>query len=124
MTEKEKDGVKIEFLSKSTLQDMTFDEKLDMIMDEVQEGNIIVMEEALNPEEKKKLIQTSMETADEDFPGIEFSGFDPETGWVQRILKAVTGNDPRDGLLIVGSSRVMEKMEEGRDEISLMAKLE
>lgn len=121
---KNEDGVKIEFLSKITLRDMDFDDKLEMIMEEVQEGNIIVMEEALSPDEKKDLIQASVERADEDFPGVEFSGFDPQGGWFERIVQTITGSNPREGLLIVGSSRVMKKVEEGKDAISLMAKIE
>lgn len=120
----EKDGVKIEFLSKVSLQDKNFEEKLDLIMDNVRDENILVLEEALSPEEKAQLIEKSMEETDEDFPGIEFSGFDSPNTWIEKILSMVTGRKEKEGLLIVGSSHVMEKMEEDRDAISLMAKLE
>lgn len=119
-----KNGVKIEFLSKMSLQDKTFDDKLDMIMNTVKDENILVLEEALNPEEKAELIEKSMEETGEDFPGVEFSGFDSRDGWMERILSALTGSPNKDGLLIVGSAHVMEKIEEDKDAISLMAKLE
>lgn len=118
------DGVKIEFLSKISLQDKSFSEKLDLIMDNVKDENILVLEEALSPEEKAQLIEKSMEETDEDFPGIEFSGFDSNAGWVEKILSAFTGKQKKEGLLIVGSAKVMEKIEEEKDAISLMAKLE
>lgn len=123
MAKKGKDGVKIEFLSRVSLQNKTFDEKLDLIMDNVKDENILVLEEALSPEEKAELIEKSMEESNEDFPGIEFSGFDSQDGWVEKILGMVTGQKNKEGLLIVGSAQVMEKIEENKDAISLMAKL-
>lgn len=119
-----KDGVKIEFLSRLNLQEKNFEDKLELIMDTVKEENILVLEEALSAEEKTQLIERAMEESDEDFPGVEFSGFDGETGLVEKILGMITGKERREGLLIVGSPRVMEKIQEDKDAISLMAKLE
>lgn len=124
MAKKSKDGVKIEFLSRMNLQDKNFDEKLELIMDSVKDENILVLEEALSPEEKAELIEESMEEADDDFPGIEFSGFDAQEGLIEKLLTRITGKQKKEGLLIVGSPRVMKKMEEDKDAISLMAKLE
>ncbi len=121
---KNKDGVKIEFLSKLRLQEKAFEDKLDMIMDGVKDENILVLEEALTPQEKTQLIEKSMEECDEDFPGIEFSGFDARENWIEKILGTITGKPQKNGLLIVGSSDVMEKVEEDKDAISMIAKLE
>lgn len=117
-------GITIEFLSKKNLQDKGFDEKLEMIMDRVTDDQILVLEEALTPDEKKELIEKSMESVDEDFPGIEFSGFDPEMPWYQKFINSFLGREPKEGLLIVGSSNVLEKIDEERDSISLFAKLD
>ncbi len=121
---KKKDGVKIEFLSKLRLQEKAFAEKLDMIMDGVKEENILVLEEALSPKEKAQLIEKSMEECDEEFPGIEFSGFDSHDNWLEKIIGRITGKPNKNGLLIVGSSDIMEKVEEDKDAISMIAKLE
>lgn len=120
----EKDGVKIEFLSKMNLQDKSFEEKLDLIMDNVRDENILVLEEALSPKEKAQLIEKSMEETDENFPGVEFSGFNSPNSWIEKILRRITGVEEKEGLLIVGSPHVMEKVDEDKDAISLMAKLE
>ncbi len=124
MAKKTKDGIKIEFLSKMKLQEKAFEEKLDLIMNSVQDENILVLEEALNAEEKAQLIEKSMEECDEEFPGIEFSGFNSEANLLERIIGNITGNPKKNGLLIVGSSDVMEKVEEDKDAISMIAKLE
>ncbi|MFB6076485.1 MAG: DUF2073 domain-containing protein [Candidatus Aenigmatarchaeota archaeon] len=120
----ERKGITIEFLSKKNLQEKDFDEKLDMIMEKVREEQILVLEEALTPKEKSKLIEKSMENVDDDFPGIEFSGFDPEMPWYQKFINRFIGKEPKEGLLIVGSSNILEKVDEERDSISLFAKLD
>lgn len=117
-------GIRIEFLSRNVLRDKNFEDKLDMIMDKVRDQNILVLEEALSPEEKTQLIERSMNEVDDDFPGIEFSGFDPEEGFIDRMFRRIIGQSQNDGLLIVGSSRIMSKVKEEKDAISLLAKLD
>lgn len=125
MTNKnKKKGVTIEFLSKKNLEEKAFEEKLDMIMEKVKNDQILVLEEALTPEEKKKLIEKSMSEIGDNFPGIEFSGFDPEIPWYERFVKMFTGKEIKEGLLIVGSSNILEKIDEEKDSISLFAKFE
>lgn len=119
-----KNGVKIEFLSQSSLKNKSFEDKLDLIMNNVKNQNILVLEEALSPQEKASLIEKSMEECSDDFPGVEFSGFDSEKNWVERIMSMITGKEKKDGLLIVGSASIMEKIQEDKDAISLMAKLD
>ncbi len=123
-SKKKKSGVKIEFISRVKLHEKEFEEKLELIMNGVKDENILVLEEALNAQEKAKLIEKSMEECDEDFPGIEFSGFDSRGNWIEKILYQITGRERKDGLLIVGSSDIMEKVEEDKDAISMIAKLE
>lgn len=117
------EGITIEFMSRGSLEDYNFQSKLDLIMEKVKNDEILVLEEALTPEEKRKLIEQSMEEIEEDFPGIEFSGFDPEKKWYDKILNFLKQEERRDGLLVVGSSKVLEKIKEERGNISLLAKL-
>ncbi|KXA94065.1 hypothetical protein AKJ65_05530 [candidate division MSBL1 archaeon SCGC-AAA259E19] len=124
MGEDEKKGVRIEFLSKRTLAESNFEEKLDLIIENVKKENILVLEESLKPVEKKELIKRTMEEAGEDFPGIEFSGFDSDVSVLDRIVNTLLGKEGREGLLVVGPSPIMEKIKEERDSISLLAKLE
>ena len=119
-----KKGVKIEFLSRSILEGKSFDENLDFIMEKVKSDVILVLEEGLTPEEKKKLIERSVSEIDDNFPGIEFSGFNSNPGIFEKILSVLTGHERKEGLVIVGSSKIMEKVGEEKDMISLLAKLE
>lgn len=124
MGEDEKKGVRIEFLSTRILSEKDFEEKLDLIIENVKKENILVLEESLRPDEKKELIKRTMEEAGEDFPGIEFSSFDPDASALDRVISALFGKEERKGLSVVGPSPIMEKIKEERDSISLLAKLE
>jgi len=119
------DGIPIEFISQDKLEGMGFDEKLSMILDEVKGDKIIVLEEALTPEEKRQLIQGVLEEVDEDFPGIEFSGLEGREDAFDRLLNNVygmIGRKRKRGLTIVGNSNIMEEVETERDSVSLLAK--
>ncbi|MFB6245011.1 MAG: DUF2073 domain-containing protein [Candidatus Nanohaloarchaea archaeon] len=122
------DGVTIEFLSKEGLSEDEFDDKLDLILDKVKDNAVLVLEEAWTPEEKRRLIENSMEEVDEDFPGVEFMGFEADSSRLQKaksmFYDKVLNEKYRKGLTIVGNSRVMEKIKEEKDSVSFLAKLE
>ncbi len=123
------DGVTIEFLSKEHLSsEETFEDKLEFVLDKVKDNAVLVLEEAWTPDEKRKLIETSVEEADEDFPGVEFMGFDGENSRFAKakslLYEKVLNEQYRRGLTIVGNSRVMEKIKEEPDTVSFLAKLE
>lgn len=123
------DGVTIEFLSRERLTDEeNFADKLDFILDKVKKNAVLVLEEAWLPEEKRELIQKSVEEADEDFPGVEFMGFDAEESRIDKMKSMFydrfLNEQYRRGLTIVGNSRVMEKIKEEPDTVSFLAKME
>ncbi len=121
------DGVTIEFLSKEKL-DTEFDDKLNLVLEKVKNDAVLVLEESWTPDEKRELIKTSMEEIDDDFPGVEFMGFDSAASKMdkakQLIYSKVLQDDYRRGITIVGNSRVMEKIKEERDTVSFLAKME
>src|SRR3989344_5986893 len=116
-------GIAIEFLSRERLSRKTFNEKLKLIFDKVKSNTIVVLEESLTPEEKKRLIARSVEEAKDGFPGIEFVGFDARSNVIDDLLARVLGREKREGLVGVGSSDVIEQVREERDAISLLAKM-
>ncbi len=121
-------GVRIEFISKDKLKNKDFDEKLNIILNKVKGNVILVLEEALTPEEKKELITRSVENITEEFPGIEFSGLEDQSYFFERLLnslsKKILGKERRRGITIVGNSNVMEKLNEEKDSVSLLAKFD
>lgn len=72
MTDNGSDGVKINLVSKGKLDDMSLQEKVRFILDEVKQDVILVLEEGLDPNEEAKLIESTMVEIDPDtFTGIE-----------------------------------------------------
>ncbi|WP_414837444.1 DUF2073 domain-containing protein [Candidatus Nanosalina sp. VS9-1] len=122
------DGVTIEFLSKGKLQDKSFDEKVETVIERVKENAVLVLEEGWSHEEERRLIQSAMDEIDEDFPGIEFLGLTDRDSRLNRAKKMfyekVLNERYREGITIVGNSRVMEKVKKERDAVSFLAKLE
>jgi len=53
-------GVQIDLISAERLDKLTVMEKIHLILDEVMEGNIVVLEKGLAPEEQSKLIEVTM----------------------------------------------------------------
>ena len=124
----EEEGVTIEFLAKDKLSGDSFEEKLDSVLEKVKDNYVLVLEEGWTPEEKSSLIQASMEEIDDDFPGVEFLGLESGNSRFDKakelFYNRVLDKEYREGLTIVGNSRVMEKVKEERDTVSFLAKLE
>ena len=122
------DGVTIEFLSRTKLQEKTFDEKVDAVINRVKDNAVLVLEEGWSHEEERRLIQNAMDEIDEDFPGIEFLGLNDGESRFKRAKKMfyekVLNEKYRGGITIVGNSRVMEKVKKERDAVSFLARLE
>ncbi len=117
-------GVPIEFLGKNSFENRSFHENLEIIIEEVKKGKILIMDNSLNPQKKKKLIEKSMESIDDDFSGIEFTSL--ETGdFIDKALNKIymlLGKDRRRGLTIVGNSKAMRKVKEDKESVSFVAK--
>lgn len=120
----ENGGVEIQFLSTDKLKTQSFDEKVETILDAVQDGKILVLEQGMTPDEKITLMQRAMEIADDDFPGIEFSAID-HNDFADKVLNRVYnvfGRERRKGLTIVGNADVMETVDENPDMASIIAR--
>jgi hypothetical protein len=125
---KEEEGVTIEFLSRDKLATEDFEEKLELVLEKVRDNSVLVLEESWTPEEKRELIQNSMQEVDDDFPGVEFMGLNSAENRFDQLrnmfYEKILDQKYRKGLTIVGNSRVMEKIKEERDTVSFLAKLE
>ncbi|NLA39384.1 MAG: DUF2073 domain-containing protein, partial [Methanomicrobiales archaeon] len=53
-------GVQIDLISAERLERLTAMEKIRLILDDVMEGNIVVLEKGLAPDEQSKLIEITM----------------------------------------------------------------
>ncbi len=69
-------GVQIDLISADRLERMTKMEKIRLIIDDVMEGNIVVLEKGLTPDEQSGLIELTMQKITPDgFSGIEMETY-------------------------------------------------
>ena len=74
------DGVQIDMISAQRMEGLTSMEKIRMILDGVREGNIVILEEGLTPDEESRLIEVTMtEISPDEFNGIEIESY-PQSG--------------------------------------------
>ncbi|PKK86329.1 MAG: DUF2073 domain-containing protein [Thermoplasmata archaeon HGW-Thermoplasmata-1] len=99
-------GTVINLVSKQKMEGMSEGEKIRFILDEVECGKILILEEGLTPQEQTKLIETTMSEIDTDtFIGIEMESYVQETErWWQKLLKL--SNRPR--MTVIGPAQKLK----------------
>lgn len=115
--------IRLDFIPSEILLKKTSNEKLEMILAKVKKNIIIVLEEALTPQEEASLIQQAMEEIDsKDFFGIEFYRMGhTEIGFLEKLSNFITKR--RSGLTIVGPTRMVEAIKKEPDHISVFARV-
>ena len=74
------EGVQIDMISAQRMEGLTSMEKIRMILDGVRDGNIVILEEGLSPDEESRLIEVTMtEISPDEFNGIEIESY-PQSG--------------------------------------------
>jgi len=102
--------VKMDLISEDRISSMGSMEKLRFVLDGVKSGNIVVLEGGLTSEEQMKLIELTMTEVDEDFPGIEMTGYPSKKGFLNMRRKA--------RLTVIGPAKKMRTMKKEKDLIS------
>lgn len=112
-------GVQIDLISADRLEGLTMMEKIRLILDEVMEGNIVVLEKGLGPEEQSKLIEVTMsEITPDGFSGIEMETYpakDQRLGFLGRLF----GKKPSGSrLTVIGPADQLKMIKKEKDLIS------
>jgi hypothetical protein len=117
------DGVQIDLISGERMEGMTGMEKIRMILDGVREGNIVILEQGLTPDEESKLIEVTMTEitpADpEDFNGIEIETYprgETDAGLFSRLM----GKDESSKLTVIGPANQIETLHKDETLISAL----
>ncbi len=114
-------GVQIDLISEDRLSRMTSMEKIRLILDGVKEGNIVVLERGLAPEEATKLIElTMMEIRPDGFTGIEMETYpeqESESG-LSSLFSRILGRRNRGRLTVIGPANQLRTIRKEKDLIS------
>lgn len=115
--------IRLDFVPTEMLARKASDEKLTMILSKVKENIIVVLEEALTPQEEAILIERAMSQIDsKDFFGIEFYRMGhKERGLLDKLSNLLSKR--KSGITIVGPTRMVEAIKKEPDHISVFAKV-
>ncbi|HDS59790.1 MAG TPA: DUF2073 domain-containing protein [Thermoplasmatales archaeon] len=112
--------VKVNLVSSQKLESMSAEEKISYILREVKQGEVLVLERGLTPQEQSQLIERTMESIDTDgkkhkFIGIEMEGYrdDGRPTWLQKVLGVI--RPPR--MTVIGPADKLKTIHKDNDVI-------
>lgn len=119
MSEDTSGGVRIHLVSGGQTADMTTQEKIRYILDEVREGKILVLEEGLGPREETQLIEHTMVEIDPDtFIGIEMESYPAEDD--RSLLERLLQRETPTSMTVVGPADKLETVHKDGTTIQAM----
>jgi hypothetical protein len=115
------DGVQIDLISGERMSNMASMEKIRMILDGVHEGNIVVLEEGLTPEEESRLIEVTMtEISPDEFNGIEIETYPRSRTDNSSLLGRLMGQEQTAKLTVIGPANQIETLHKDENLISAL----
>jgi hypothetical protein len=115
------DGVQIDLVSRERMQGMASMEKIRMILDGVRDGNIVILETGLTPDEESKLIEVTMsEISPDDFSGIEIESYPRSETADSSFLDRLMGRQQTSKLTVIGPANQIETLHKDRNLISAL----
>jgi len=115
------DGVRIDMISGARMEGLTGMEKIRLILDGVRDGNIVILEEGLSPDEESKLIEVTMtEISPDDFTGIEIETYPKPDANSQSFLDKLMGRESAQKLTVIGPANRIETLHKDENLISTL----
>ncbi len=112
-------GVQIDLISADRLEGLTMMEKIRLILDEVMDGNIVVLEKGLAPDEQSKLIEVTMrEITPDGFSGIEMETYPAKDEGGLGFLSRLFGKKNTSRLTVIGPADQLKTLKKDKDLIS------
>jgi hypothetical protein len=104
-------GVQIDLISGERMEDMASMEKIRQILDGVREGNIVILEEGLSPQEESQLIEVTMtEISPDGFDGIEIESYPRAETSESSFLGRLMGSESTNALTVIGPANQIETL--------------
>jgi hypothetical protein len=119
--EPDDEGVQIDLVSAERMDGLTSMEKIRLILDGVREGNIVILEQGLSPDEESKLIEVTMsEINPDEFDGIEIETY-PQSGSGDRgLFDRLMGRSTDQKLTVIGPANRIETLHKDETLISAL----
>jgi hypothetical protein len=108
---KQPDGVQIDLISGERMEGLASMEKIRMILDGVRDGNIVILEEGLSPDEESRLIEVTMtEISPDEFDGIEIETYPRSEAASGGFLNRLMGKGSTKKLTVIGPANQIETL--------------
>jgi hypothetical protein len=122
MKEKEPaDGVQIDLISAERMAELPTMEKIDMILDGVHDGKIVILESGLEPDEESRLIEQTMSQISPDgFNGIEIETYPRSQTNDSSFLDRLMGRRSTAKLTVIGPANQIETLHKDETLISAL----
>ncbi|MFB6204926.1 MAG: DUF2073 domain-containing protein [Haloglomus sp.] len=110
------DGVQIDLISAERMDGLRTMEKIRLILDGVRDGNIVILERGLDPDEESKLIEVTMGEIQPDggdgdgFTGIEVETYPGGSRDSPGLLGRVLGKNEESKLTVIGPADRIETL--------------
>ncbi len=118
-------GVQIDLISGARMDSLAGMEKIRLILDSVRDGNIVILEEGLSPDEESKLIEVTMtEITPDDFSGIEIETYPNPQGNNPGLFGRLMGNEDPNKLTVIGPANQIETLHKDENLISALVSRE
>ena len=116
-----KDGIQIDLVSGERMEGKTSMEKIRMILDGVHDGNIVILEEGLSPDEESKLIEVTMsEISPDEFTGIEIETYPKQQAASSGLINRIMGRAASSKLTVIGPADRIETLHKDETLISAL----
>ncbi len=120
-TPTEDDGVRIDLISGGRMDGLASMEKIRLILDTVRDGDIVVLEEGLTPDEESKLIEVTMtEISPDDFSGIEIETYPRSQAADKSLLDRLMGKQSTKKLTVIGPANQIQTLHKDENLISAL----
>jgi hypothetical protein len=109
--------VQINMISADRLKSLNSVDKISLILDDVKRGQVVILENGLDPFEEARLIESTMAQIGEVFSGIEIQSYPHETrkSWLDRLTKKDTKR-----MTVIGPADRMKTIRREKDVISAL----
>ena len=121
--------LEVDFIPFSSISKRPPGEKVEFLMQRVKSGKVVVIEGTLDPEEEAMLIESTMKSVTDDFPGIELCTLSGDeyrkVGFLEdlrnRMLKTL---GHRKGIVVIGPAAVIKEVKRSPGILSMHVETE
>ena len=115
------DSVQLDMISGERMDQLTSMEKIRLILDGVHDGNIVILEEGLDPDEESKLIEVTMtEISPDGFTGIEIETYPGAGRSSPGLFDRIMGRSSETKLTVIGPANRLETLHKDETLISTL----